>query len=266
MKKSKIEKEPFYMANVQVVYLQKKLLKKLDYDAILDMSDWESISDYLKKFDYMIDVKNMTLDSINALYRSKLKEMREQVNSLSISNEYLDVFFLKTDILSDRELFSFSELDAVMLKGYNEFKEKQLHPLITKFCKRKIDIYFLQQCLVGEVKDVLNLEFCNGYLSADTVKHIASLPFDKAVLYLQNTDYHQVFPENASPDLIDVYLDNGLVELFKEYRYQVIGMEGILAYTYEKLIENFNLRLVLKAKLFQIPNTVIMERMRTING
>lgn len=254
------------MANVQVVYLQKKLLKKTDYDALLAMSDWDSISDYLKKFDYAIDVKNMTLDTINELYRGKLKEIRTQVNALSIPNEYLDVFFLKTDILSNRETFPFSELDNAMLQEYDSFRKKQLHPLITEFCKRKLDIYFLLQCLVGDVTDVKNLDYCNGYLTRDNVMHISSLSFEQAIVYLKKTMYQSVFPDYTSPDLIDVYLDNGLVELFSDYRYQVIGMEGILAFTYEKIIENFNLRLFLKAKLFQMPDTSIIERMRTING
>ncbi|MGX6978359.1 V-type ATPase subunit [Vagococcus elongatus] len=264
MRKSK-QLDDFLMSNIQVVYMQKKLLKKSDFHELIQLNQWEDIRRFLARFDYSLRGE-VTVETIDDLYQDNLAKLEETLFQLNFPDEYLKVLFVKRDIFQKNQGTGYQNLDEKVLAEYSKYAQNGLHPIISSYAKSRIDEFFLNDYFRHSNHQITFKEYAYGNFSRADLDHLESLRLKEGIRWLQHSFYQDVFRDRFHPIELEKRFDNWLIENYQTYRYQTIGLEGIFTYSLEKVYELFNLRLILKSKLYHLPNKEVLERVRTING
>lgn len=264
MKKQK-QTDNFLMANIQVVYMQKRLLKKEDFDELIYMNDWYDIRQFLSRFGYRL-AEEVTVGAVDNLYQSQLEKLEKDMYQLNFPDDYLKVLFVKRDTFQQIKDTAYQNLDEKVLEEYGKYANSSLHPLIAEYAKYRIDEYFLNGYFRNSTHTISLKRLARGNFSNDELTELEKLPVKNGIEWLQHTAYRDVFASPFETITFEKRFDDWLIKHYHQYRYQTIGLEGIFTYILEKIFELFNLRLVLKSKIYRLSTEEMRERMRVVYG
>ena len=263
-KKAKYLDEQYLMANIRVALMRQKRMKPADFSFLLEINDWSDIRSFLSSFGYSLSEKP-TPDEIDELYRSHTRSLKEKILALQLPEELVDIFFVRTNSVQRLGEVSLVDFDGIVLDRFNALIEENLHPLITEYAKMKIDFYFIHASLRKHTITDKYLSRTKGFLSREDVRKLAGLDFETTIATLAKGHYHKLCKRPLARNNLDVYFDREIADLFTAYRHDVIGVEGIFHYIYEKRLELFDLRCALKGKCYRMPVSELQKRMRNIH-
>lgn len=249
-----------YMANIQVVLQQKKLWKQAQFDHLMSLSSWTDSQQYLKNHGYTLTGTPVLVADIDALYRQGLEDLERIITELALPTSLFDVLFVQEDLVQGA--YKIGTADEEILKKYLAFIEEARYPLMVEYAKMSLDCYFLTQAFRHKKQPVKYLDYAKGYLSGETIKKVKELDNSAACKLLKKGHYYQLFDQQVESSQLLQLFDQAIIAKLRPYHHQVIGIEGIFAYIVEKQMELFNLRLILKGKLYHLPLNDIEERMR----
>lgn len=264
----KRQKKDYLMANIQVVSFQKKLLKRNEYEELLETSNWLDLRRQLEFYQDSLPQSFPTVEEVDQFYRKELRKLRDEMKRLSVDDEKLALLFIrKNSVLQviEGSLASVSQVDETILKQYAFVAENSDSQMIQQFAKYQIDTYFLQRYLRVAHPALLFMDEARGNLSKSELEMLYGLPKEQGLAWLRKSNYHQLFTGDHPVEEYLVRLDQENWQILKPYRYQVRGIEGIFVYLYEKISELYNLRLILKGKIYRLPMTQVKKKMRWLN-
>lgn len=265
MGKTRKKYDNYYMANIQVVLQRKKLWKKETLEQLMELTSWGDIQHYLQNNGYSLGKDTVSAEDIDKLYRDGVADLRNTMIGVAIPNVLLEVLFLEADCLNREVQGEMVDVDQQILSEYCRYIEEELHPIITQFAKIKLDAYFLDQAFRVPIGKMKHLNFAKGYLDEESLSRYQEVGFQEARKFLAKGHYYQLFEKKVKLGQLSQIFDQEILNLLQPYRYQVNGIESIFAYIFEKRIELFHLRLILKGKLYHVPQTEIIERMRKLD-
>lgn len=249
-----------YMANIQVVLQQKKLWKQAQFEHLMSLSSWTDSQQYLKNHGYTLNGGPVLVSDIDALYRQGQEDLRQIIAELALPTSLFDVLFVQEELV--QTTIKIATADEEILKKYLAFIEEASYPLLVEYAKVTLDCYFLTQAFRHKDQPIKHLDYAKGYLSIETIKKVKELDNSAACKLLKKGHYYQLFDQQVESSQLPQLFDQAIITKLRPYHHQVIGIEGIFTYIVEKQMELFNLRLILKGKLYHIPLNEIEERMR----
>ena len=255
----------YLMENIQVALKRQKLLDKTQFQQMMEMPFASEICVFLAPLGYSLPKNNITPKDVDQLYRDELMKMRNFLASLNFPTSLIDIFFVHVDSSTflDARLDA-TNFDQQLLETYKNAIEANLHPLITQMCRTKMDFYFLQCCLRKKPIPDEAKKIYNGFLSLDFFTQIYGQDASFIKQSLASGYYGRILPKKAQQTPIEVVFDGIIYSYYRPYRQKVRGIEPIFSYIYDKKIELFDLRCLLKGKLYNLPEDTWQKAMRSL--
>lgn len=259
------KKKEYLMANIQVVSFQKRLLKKEDYEALLEESSWAEIRQHLVHYQDSLPLSFPTVEEVDQFYRLELEKLRSNIEMLAVDEDELNLLFVRKNSVAqmiEGHLASATEIDKAILKQYVEIGESSTSERIQQFAKYQIDLYFISRYLREKKPALTWTDEVRGNLSFHDFSLLYGLPKEQGIQWLKKSIYHHAFEEEGTVDQYIMRLEQLQWQLLKNDRYQVRGIEGIFVYVYEQISELYNLRLLLKGKIYRLSPEELKRKMR----
>ena len=118
----------------------------------------------------------------------------------------------------------------------------------------------------GKSKDFVTRSLCNcDTISKDKLIETSLEGVDSVLKYLEESSYKEAgakFKESTSA--FEKWCDDILMECVKEARYTAVGIDPIIAYYVARDAEIKTVRIILSAKINNLPADVIRERVRAL--
>jgi V/A-type H+-transporting ATPase subunit C len=216
------------------------------------------------------------------LYSDELLHVKDsQQLETALNQEVVKLKSLISDLILDKELLGLMDLDDLtnaedILKKYpSEFLEDYLMQLIDSHNIKT----FLRLYLLKEPQEKLkNFLICEGFIKKDTFLEL----YDKDLLVFLNRleyirkhsrifDYASILREpiqklqqENSFVALEKTINDFLIQVLKPAKYLSFGPEPLLAYYLAKVNEINLIRMIILAKLNDVSNDLVKERLNNV--
>ncbi|KAF0135114.1 MAG: V-type H+-transporting ATPase subunit C [Candidatus Saganbacteria bacterium] len=225
----------FAYASARIRAIESKMLSEAQILRMVDSHSFEQAFNILSETSENLAKLEKPFD-FEALCRLELKGVKELLDQLAPQNEIISVIWEKHEIDGEE--------DKNYLLKLKQTADKHNVNIFSKYAESFIVLHSLKASIKqAEVEQALA-----KYRYYDCFKAV-----NKGLSHFQKTGSLSVFERE---------IDNYLMEIIKEAKYFVFGIEPLIGYAIAKEIEIKNLRFVLTAKLLQVPPEQIKERVR----
>lgn len=160
------------------------------------------------------------------------------------------------DVILDKSTYSY------MMNLAKESNKKFIIDYVTKLCDiSNLRTFFRIKRVSNNFKNFEMTYIKEGSISIETFAE--AFESDEPVLAFKQTSYYEMFDEAIKNHTsFDKICDNYLMDYVKVAKFEALGVEPLVAYTYAKETEIKNIRIILTGKVNNVSSIEIRERLR----
>ena len=160
------------------------------------------------------------------------------------------------DVILDKSTYSY------MMNLAKESNKKFIIDYVTKLCDiSNLRTFFRIKRVSNNFKNFEMTYIKEGSISIETFAE--AFESDEPVLSFKQTSYYEMFDEAIKNHTsFDKICDNYLMDYVKVAKFESLGVEPLVAYTYAKETEIKNIRIILTGKVNNVSSIEIRERLR----
>lgn len=160
------------------------------------------------------------------------------------------------DVILDKSTYSY------MMNLAKESNKKFIIDYVTKLCDiSNLRTFFRIKRVSNNFKNFEMTYIKEGSISIETFAE--AFESDEPVLSFKQTSYYEMFDEAIKNHTsFDKICDNYLMDYVKVAKFEALGVEPLVAYTYAKETEIKNIRIILTGKVNNVSSIEIRERLR----
>ena len=237
-----------------------------ELDLLLVKNDMQNLKAALKQIVSQHDAKDLYVQSTVYDTETILKAVEERRwNDLpdfmqEPAKEAYEVLTETADAIIDK-----ATLERIKVLGV-ESGSPVLAELAERMCATANIKTALRCANTGKSKDFVTRSLCNcDTISKDKLIEASLEGVDSVLKYLEESSYKEAgakFKESTSA--FEKWCDDILMECVKEARYTAFGIDPIIAYYVARDAEIKTVRIILSAKINNLPADVIRERVRAL--
>lgn len=160
------------------------------------------------------------------------------------------------DVVLDKSTYSY------MMNLAKESNKKFIIDYVTKLCDiSNLRTFFRIKRVSNNFKNFEMTYIKEGSISIETFAE--TFESDEPILSFKQTSYYEMFEEAIkNRTSFDKICDNYLMDYVKVAKFEALGVEPLVAYTYAKETEIKNIRIILTGKVNNVSSIEIRERLR----
>lgn len=160
------------------------------------------------------------------------------------------------DVVLDKSTYSY------MMNLAKESNKKFIIDYVTKLCDiSNLRTFFRIKRVSNNFKNFEMAYIKEGSISIETFAE--AFESDEPILSFKQTSYYEMFEEAIrNRTSFDKICDNYLMDYVKVAKFEALGVEPLVAYTYAKETEIKNIRIILTGKVNNVSSIEIRERLR----
>lgn len=160
------------------------------------------------------------------------------------------------DVVLDKSTYSY------MMNLAKESNKKFIIDYVTKLCDiSNLRTFFRIKRVSNNFKNFEMNYIKEGSISIETFAE--AFESDEPILSFKQTSYYEMFEEAIrNRTSFDKICDNYLMDYVKVAKFEALGVEPLVAYTYAKETEIKNIRIILTGKVNNVSSIEIRERLR----
>lgn len=160
------------------------------------------------------------------------------------------------DVVLDKSTYSY------MMNLAKESNKKFIIDYVTKLCDiSNLRTFFRIKRVSNNFKNFEMAYIKEGTISIETFAE--AFESDEPILSFKQTSYYEMFEEAIrNRTSFDKICDNYLMDYVKVAKFEALGVEPLVAYTYAKETEIKNIRIILTGKVNNVSSIEIRERLR----
>lgn len=160
------------------------------------------------------------------------------------------------DVILDKSTYSY------MMNLAKESNKKFIIDFVTKLCDiSNLRTFFRIKRVSNNFKNFEMTYIKEGSISIETFAE--AFESDEPVLAFKQTSYYEMFDEAIKNHTsFDKICDKYLMDYVKVAKFEALGVEPLVAYTYAKETEIKNIRIILTGKVNNVSSIEIRERLR----
>ncbi len=160
------------------------------------------------------------------------------------------------DVVLDKSTYSY------MMNLAKESNKKFIMDYVTKLCDiSNLRTFFRIKRVSNNFKNFEMAYIKEGSISIETFAE--AFESDEPILSFKQTSYYEMFEEAIrNRTSFDKICDNYLMDYVKVAKFEALGVEPLVAYTYAKETEIKNIRIILTGKVNNVSSIEIRERLR----
>lgn len=234
-----------------------KLLTKKDFLTILEVDLEEALKMILEKSDYperLAEIKD--LSDLEVILDFKLKEIAFLIRDLLIEKELIESISTLNDLEDSLRIAEGFKFDSLI---------NYIHTLSDLL---NIKLFFRFKNLKKQKEQLSKILFDTGYIKRDIYLNLFESPWEEFLEKFNNTRYSQLInesyeylKENNSFLRPEMLIEDFLINQIKPAKYICLGPEALLAYYLAKKNEINLIRLLISAKLNNLPKEKILVRL-----
>lgn len=242
-----------------------------ELDLLLVKNDMQNLKAALKQIVSQHDAKDLYVQSTVYDTESILKAVEERRwNDLPdfMQEPAKEAYEVLTETANGQ--LADAIIDKATLERIKFLGIKSGSPILAELAERMCATANIKTALrcanTGKSKDFVTRSLCNcDTISKDKLIEASLEGVDSVLKYLEESSYKEAgakFKESTSA--FEKWCDDILMECVKEARYTAFGIDPIIAYYVARDAEIKTVRIILSAKINNLPADVIRERVRAL--
>lgn len=268
-----MSREPqFLLANTYFAHKQKFEIKKDDFMMMIKMKTPEEKKRFLHQFHYEIEIQDLSsIETIDAWIRKQEEDLKTQYQSYDCDEVIRPLFIKKAFFNKQYANESHQTFDLNILKMYaSEIKTACESQKI--YYRIKIDRLLCMRYLRFKECEEQFLTYALGNINREQwerLKQDQEAHIEKVLTLGYGNAFKEPIREyldNKKMFWIDETFEIELAKQLNQYRFTVIGKDGLFFNAFRVLSELHNIRLILKAQLYYFEQELQAKMVRDIYG